>query len=111
VNQPPVFEDEKEGKEYWLRRERLHRAVIVGLVDVKALRARRDALEEKWMEEEEKLFSGSAPEIERLREFAAKAAADEQAMVDEFYCEDWDDIKGKYRFARYWKEKNAKLGK
>ncbi len=111
VNQAPVFEDEKEGREYWLRRERLHRAVLAGLVDADALRARRDALEEKWLGEEERLFCGGAPDIEQLKNFTSKAAAEEQAMVDEFFREDWDAIKGNNRFARYWREKNAKLGK
>lgn len=109
-NQTPAFEDERKGREYWLCRERLHRAILAGLVDLNALRARRDALEEKWIAEEERLFS-VVPETERLKQFAARAAAEEQAMVDEFYSEDWDSVKGKNRFARYWRDKNAKLGK
>jgi len=59
IDAPPVFEDEAQGREYWLKRERLHRAVIAGKVDVTKLRARRDELERAWLEEEERLFSGS----------------------------------------------------
>lgn len=111
VNTPPVFEDEAEGREYWLKRERLHRAVLAGLADVKALRARRDALEQKWLAEEERLFSGGVPDGKRLESFAACAAAEEQAMADEFSVDNWGEIKGGSRFAKYWREKNAELGK
>lgn len=110
-NQAPAFEDEKQGREYWLRRERLHRAVLAGLIDVNELRAKRDALEEKWIAKEEQLFSTGAPGIEKLKEFAARAAAEEQSMIDELSREDWDAMKGNNRFAGYWREKNAKLGK
>ncbi len=109
INAPPMFEDEAEGKQYWLCREKLHRAVLAGLVDVKALRARRDALEQAWLAEEEALFKKGVPSGKQLREFAARAAAEEQAMINEFSAENWDAMKGSNRFAKYWREKNGKL--
>ncbi len=111
INSPPVFEDEAEGKQYWLKRERLHRAVLAGLASAEALRARRDALEQKWIAEEERLFSGGIPDGERLQSFALQASAEEQAMIDEFSTENWDAMSGGSRFSKYWREKNAKLGK
>ena len=107
----PVFEDEAQGRGYWLQRERLYRAVIAGKVDVAALRAQRDALEAAWIAEEEKLFAVGVPEAAALQEFAARAAAQEQAMIDEFSREDWADIKGGGSYARYWRKHNAELGK
>jgi hypothetical protein len=110
ISAPPVFADEAQGREYWLKRERLHRAVIAGLVDVNALRAKSDELESKWLSEEETLFTGT-PRAEQLKAFAVRAAAEEQAMVDEFSVEGWDNIGGSSRYAKYWREKNAALGR
>jgi dipeptidase len=107
----PLFDDESDGRQYWLKRERLHRAVIAGKAGVAALRARRDALEEKWIEEEERLFAEGAPDSAALKEFTARAAAQEQAMVDEFSRGGWADMPGNGGFARYWKKHNAALGK
>lgn len=106
----PVFETDGEGRVYWLKRERLHRAVLAGHVDVAALRERRDALEAAWLAEEEQLFSSGAPDTGALAAFAKKAASEEAAMIDDFYREDWADMQGRGRFARYWRRKNATLG-
>ncbi len=108
INIPPVFEDEAQGREYWLRRERLHRAVIAGKVDVSKLRSRIGELEQAWLGEEERLFTGT-PSSEQLKEFAMRAAAQEQAMIDEFSVQDWDDIKGGGSYVKYWRGKNEKL--
>jgi secernin len=108
IDAPPVFEDETQGREYWLKRERLHRAVIAGKVDVTKLRARRDELERAWLEEEERLFSGS-PDHKQLRAFANRAAEQEQAMIDAFLSDGWKDISGGGRYARFWRAKNEKL--
>jgi len=107
----PVFETDAEGREYWLRRERLHRAVLAGKVDPEALRKRRDALEQAWLTEEANLFSSGAPDPAALAKLAKRAASEEAAMIDEFYTEDWADMPGRGRFARYWGKKNATLGK
>jgi secernin len=106
----PVFETDAQGREYWLKRERLNRAVLAGKVDVKTLRERRDALEKAWLAEEESLFSSGAPDSEALADFAKRAAAEEESMIDDFSTEDWADMPGRGRFARYWRRKNATLG-
>ena len=106
----PVFDDEAQGRQYWLQRERLHRAILAGKVDVAALRAKRDALEAAWIAEEEALFADSVPDVTALKEFAASAAAQEQTMIDEFSRKDWADMPGAGRFSRYWKTHNAALG-
>ncbi len=106
----PAFDDEAKGRAYWLQRERLHRAVIAGKVDVAALRAQRDALEAQWIAEEEKLFANGAPDAAVLKEFAACAAAQEQAMVDALSREDWADMDGRGGYAKYWRRQNATLG-
>ncbi len=106
----PVFADENDGRQYWLQREKLHRTILAGKVDVSELRVRRDALEAAWIAEEERLFSNGTPDTAALAEFASRAAAQEQAMIDEFSREDWADMPGTNRFARYWKKHNAELG-
>lgn len=134
----PVHDSDDEGRAYWLERERLHRAVLAGLVDVESLRARRDSLEAKWQAEEARLFAGAdvtpgqpntsiarphespaqlnelppKPPIlsERLHDFAARAAAEEQAMVNEFSSDRWSEMPGRGYFASYWRKKNANLG-
>lgn len=110
IDAPPVFYDELEGKQYWLKREKLHRAALAGLVDINALRSRRDELEQKWIAEEEALLKNGVPNNKLLRAFAMRAAAEEQELIDEFSVENWDDIKGSKRFSKYWRDKNAKLG-
>lgn len=106
----PMFDDEEEGRAYWLQRERLHRAVLAGKVDTVALRAQRDKLETAWIAEEETLFSNGVPDAATLKEFAERAAAQEQAMIDAFSHEDWADITGHSGYASYWRRHNETLG-
>ncbi len=106
---PPVFDDETQGKTYWLRREHLHRAVLAGQVDIAALRRQRDALEAAWLEEESRLFADSRPADAVLAEFSARAALQEQALIDAFYSDTWNAMPGRSRFARFWRGKNAAL--
>lgn len=105
----PVFEDEAEGRQYWLMRERLHRAVLAGLVDVPALRRQRDMLETEWLDEEQKLFAQGIPEPKKLKDLASRAAKQEQELIAAFLPEGWHNPKLRGRFARYWKKKNASL--
>lgn len=106
----PAFDDEAEGRAYWLQRERLHRAVIAGKVDTAALRAQRDALEAEWIAGEDKLFADGAPDAVALKEFAARAAAQEQAMIDTFSRGDWAKISRRGGYANYWRRHNETLG-
>jgi secernin len=105
----PVHASDEEGRAYWLERERLHRAVLAGLVDVAALRTQRDALEAAWHEEEARLFSEGDPDPAMLHEFSARAAAQEQEMVSAFSRDEWSRMPGWGYFARYWRKKNASL--
>lgn len=105
----PVFEDEPGGRAYWLKRERLHRAVIAGQADVAALREKRDALEKAWLAEEARLFT-EKPDPGALAAFARRAAAEEEAMIEAFTADTWADVPGHGRFARYWRGQNASLG-
>ena len=107
----PMFENEADGRAYWLKRERLHRAILAGRVDTAELRKRRDALEAKWLEEEERIFASGAPDEDILLEFAARAAAEEEALISSFPVEGWEMPMARGRYGRYWKTKNAALGK
>ncbi len=110
VTEPPMFDNDAQAHDYWLRREHIHRAILAGKIDAAALRARRDELEAAWLAEDARLFSGNnAPSLDALAAFAKKAAAQEQALIDEFYRDNWQDFSGSSRFARYWQKKNAAL--
>lgn len=106
----PVHASDEEGRAYWLERERLHRAVLAGKVDVEALRARRDALEAAWQEEEARMFASRTPDPAELYAFAALASAEEQEMVDAFSSDKWSEMPGRGYFGRYWRKKNSTLG-
>ena len=107
---PPVFADEAASLEYWLQRERLHRAVIAGKVDVAALRKQTLRLEHEWLAEETHIMSADTPDEAALAALSARAHAEEQALIDDFSVDDWDDLQGKGLYGRYWRAKNAKLG-
>jgi len=109
VMQPPVFNNDEQGHNYWLEREHIHRAILAGHINVDVFRARRDALEQAWLEEEAILFSSGAPGNDKLSAFAAKAAAQEQALIDEFYNDSWQAMPKKNRFSRYWRKQNDAL--
>jgi len=107
---PPVFADEAASLEYWLQRERLHRAVIADKVDLAALRKRVAQLEQSWLAEEARIMSADTPDKTALAALSARAHAEEQALIDDFSVGDWDDLKGGGLYGRYWRAKNAKLG-
>ena len=107
----PIFDGEAEGRAYWLKRERLHRAVLAGLIDVPELKSRRNALEAAWLEEEAQLFASGATDEKMLYEFAVRAAAQEEDLIGSFATEGWEIPKAEGRYGRYWKTKNAALGK
>jgi hypothetical protein len=106
----PLFDDPTLSFEYWLKRERLHRAVLAGKVDVAALHERITGLEAGWQVAEKQIMSADTPDTAALAVLSVAADREEQAMVDEFSSDDWQDMPGKSRFASYWKSKNAKLG-
>lgn len=105
----PIFNNKDEGKEYWYKREKLHRGVIAGRVDVNALREKRDALEASWIKEEARLLKKRVADAEELKTFAMRAAAEEEAMIEEFTKKDWAELTGRKFYMRYWRKKNAAL--
>lgn len=105
----PVFSDEAGAKQYWLKREHLHRAVLAGAVDIAALRASRDALEAEWIKKERELFASGAPDDSTLRTFAQQASQQEQHLIDEYMPRDAFAMPGGRRFHKYWEVKNAAL--
>ena len=108
---PPLFSDENASLEYWLKRERLHRAVIAGKVDVAALRKRIKELESKWLKREGDIMSADSPCEAELANLSAEAHVEEDALIDEFSTADWANISGNNGYARYWKTKNERLGR
>ena len=104
---PPLFTDEAQSLQYWLQREHLHRAVITGLVDVDALCGRIKSLEAEWLAREQHLMSEDVPDIAALYTLSREAAAQEQALIDEFSIQDWQGG----GIPSYWRKKNAVLQK
>jgi len=108
---PPLFTQPEDSLRYWLQRERLHRAAIAGLVDIAALRARISSLEADWLAREQALMSVEIPDMAALHALSREAAAQEQALIDDFSSEDWRELRGRGGYARYWRKKNEALGK
>ena len=106
----PLFNNPEASLEYWLKREHIHRAVIAGKVDAGALREKIKTLEAEWLQKEEEIIKEDIPDITKLAVLSADADKQEQALINEFYNENWRDIKSKGRYARYWNRKNSKLG-
>ena len=105
----PVFEDPGQSGAYWLRREQLHRAIIAGKVNAGLLGSRIKELENKWFLREHQIMSADKPDTGALTALSAEAGRQEQQLMDEFYTEHWQDIRGKGRYGRYWKKKNKAL--
>jgi hypothetical protein len=107
---PPLFTDPKDSLQYWLQRERLHRSVIAGQVNAETLRTRIAALEAEWLAREQTLMASDTPDIAALCELSLDASIQEQALIDEFSTDGWQDIRGRGGYARYWQKKNEVLG-
>jgi len=108
---PPLFNEPEPALQYWLQRERLHRAVIAGLVDATDLRAKIAALESQWLAREQALMAADAPDMAALCALSREAAVQEQALIDECSSGNWRDIRGGGGYVRYWRKKNESLGK
>lgn len=111
ISVPPVFEDEEKGRGYWLKREKIHRAVLAGRISADLLREKLGALEKKWLAEEEKLFSAGIPDTQSLKAFALRAAAEEEEVISGFDTENWNSMSGGSYFSRFWRKENEALGK
>jgi hypothetical protein len=106
---PPVFENEDASRKYWLEREKLHRSILAGTIDLSDLQKKRDTLEKQFLEEEQQLFSSDTPSAGELIEFARAAAAREQQLVNEFLPQAVISMSDHNRFQRYWIKKNKEL--
>jgi len=107
---PPLFAEPEPSLHYWLQRERLHRAVIAGQVNVTDLRTKIAALEAEWLAREQALMSADAPDMAALCDLSRDAANQEQALIDEFSSDTWRELRGRGGYARYWRKKNEALG-
>ena len=106
----PVFSDPERSTEYWLKRERLHRSVIAAFVDPAVLRSRISGLESVWLSREQEIFSDEVPDTAGLYTLSREANSQEQALIEEFSVPDWQKVKGRSSFAKYWRRKNSVLG-
>jgi len=105
----PVFGEAAQSLDYWLRREHIHRAIIAGKIDAESLRDRIRVLETEWQSTEKTLMSADQPDAAGLAALSADADRQEQALIDEFYTQNWSDIQVRNRYTRYWKAKNTVL--
>jgi len=105
----PLFTDPAQSLEYWTKREHIHRAIIADKIDAFSLRERISVLEKEWLEREKQIMDQDAPDEYKLAELSADAGRQEQALIDEFYVQNWHDIQGRNRYFRYWKKKNERL--
>ena len=105
----PIFDDPSPSLGYWLKREHIHRAAIAGKIDVGALRSRICGLETEWIRREAQIMGADAPDFAELASLSLDAASQEQALIDEFYVNDWKDVPKRGRYSGYWNKKNASL--
>jgi len=54
-------------------------------------------------------MSADVPDVNELAALSADADRQEQVLIDEYYSENWRDIKIKGRYTHYWGQKNSKL--
>ncbi len=104
---PPVFSDPKDSLAYWLKRERLHRAILAKQIDFTALRGEIHALEEEWLHRESTLMMQDAPNREALAALSREAAQQEEALIERYAPKSWEKLPGHGRFERYWNQKTT----
>ena len=105
----PLFCEPEPSREYWLKREHIHRAAIAGIIDVTALRDRIGELEAGWQSRESDIMRADVPDVAALAALSEDADMQERALVDEFYTQNWRDIRSKGMHSRYWVKKNREL--
>lgn len=115
VDGMPIFDQAQETKatEYWKLREKLHRMIIAGLVDLDSFISERNALEKEFDELLTGLKMGSLNE-DKLRETAKYAFDKEAELIAKFIGQGKQDLnrcksKGSIFYNRFWKKHNRKL--
>jgi len=107
----PVFNDEYESKNYWLKREAIHRSVLAGAVNPDILRSRFLELEKDFIAREKELFKNSNPDLRELKQFSIEAAEKEEKIISGFLIEKDLSMPLNNSFGRYWNNKNKELEK
>lgn len=98
----PVFTDEKLSYEYWLKREKVNRAIYSGLIDANLHRTQIIKLENEFIINEAKLNKSS----NEYKEFCIKASEAEQRLIDSYD----EIINSTIQLNKYWTKKSSKLG-
>lgn len=108
-NNPPVFLDEKESLQYWLKREYLNRAIFAGATDSDSHIEHVRDMEEDFISSYEALLSSGAG-IKQFAEFSKKCAEKEEAFING-YSEIIEDVKNhSIKLPGLWAKKTKKLG-
>jgi secernin len=108
-SEAPAFNDECESKNYWLKREAIHRSVLSGAINPDILRSKLLELEKDFISREKELFKVSNPDLQELKQFSIEAAEKEEKAISEFLTEKELGIPLKNRFNSYWNKKNKEL--
>ncbi len=107
-------EEDIEALEFWVRREKLHRHVLVNKVpDLDAYLAERDRIE-AWIDQELDSLKGDLGNRSKLLDLMDQALAAEEKLLDETFAGIPDPDKpgkldGNPYFRAYWNKQNAKL--
>ena len=106
---PPVFTDPQESLKYWLDREYLVRAIYANLIDLKTYRDQIIKLQNKFIEEEEKLIKRNASKEDFLA-FSLKCSQEEHALVDSYQEQIALVKEEKDKLPKIWKKLTETLG-
>ncbi len=110
IDIPPVYKDEKESLNYWLKREFLHRAIYAGLIDETAYKQELGILQKRFIEEN-KLLLASSPTKQQLKAFSQNCHLLEDAFINQ-YSAKIDELKTDLSMLpKRWRKKTLMLGK
>lgn len=105
---PPVFLNDKDSLEYWLKREYLNRAIFAGLIDADIHTAKAKELEEEFISSYESLLKSGAS-MKQFVEFSKQCSEKEEAFINT-YSEIIENVKNqKIQFHGLWEKKTKKL--
>lgn len=103
--------DENRAIEYWKRREKFHRLVLSGSIDLKNYLPQRDALEEELENLAESCIKGQVNE-NRLLQIMSYAKNKEEELVEQTIHSSQNNaghIKGNLYFRHFWNIQNKNL--
>lgn len=105
---PPVFTNEKDSFEYWLKRERLNRAIYAGVINLTEWMEKSRKLQREIIEEDRELTSKDTP-LSKLQEFSIRCSEKEEELYNE-YIDIFNNLDIS-KLPRYWRKKTERLGK